>query len=136
MKTNRLSWYDHKIIVDRSIWRCGNFGKYQHGKLITKLLDNDGMMCCLGQDCLSCGIPQSYLKNVANPATIVILGGADISNKIPHLVEYGKIEITQFASDMIAINDSKNMTDSRRELELFLLAKKHRIFIQFVGEYN
>lgn len=133
MNVNHLSWYDHKIVIKRRIWRCGKSGKHRHGELQTKLLDSDGMMCCLGQDAEACGIDREKLFDREDPNEIDQVFGR-LSKKISHLIHDSTN--SKFANDMIKVNDDPYLTDARRELELFLVGKKHRVFIQFVGEYD
>ena len=136
---NRLSWFDHKIVIDRHMWRCGGFGPYHHGSMSTRMMDNHGMMCCLGKDAKDCGISQEILLASANPGLVASLT-EDAIVKIPHMLLFrdGKYDNdhSNFACEMMTINDNEKLTDSRRELELFLCAKKHRVFVQFIGEYQ
>jgi len=134
-------WFKHKLVISRSLWRCGSNGRYNHGKLMTSMIDAMGMMCCLGQDAKACGVSEANLLNRANPDSVCVKDFTE-AKKIPHLVKIDPIDgrytgsHTEFANEAISINDNESFNDRRRELELFLLGKKHGIFIQFVGEYE
>lgn len=137
----KTSWYDHIVVIDRSIWRCGRFGEHMHpsdSKDYTKMLDEHGFMCCLGQACKSGGIHNVHQYRKRNPVEVAKTAksyGQSIDS-IKYLLSEDLHKESAFAEAAIDINDDVKLSRSGRELSLFMLGKKHRVFIQFTGSYT
>lgn len=57
-----------KFVVDRSKWRCGGYAlSTQCGKGSTRLLNQEGFMCCLGHCALQLGTTQSDILDKGMP---------------------------------------------------------------------
>jgi hypothetical protein len=129
-----MSWFQQKLIIDRSIWRCGRDSRFKHGNEATALLDNQGMMCCLGQACLQLGIERRKMLKRCSPQ--------DVLKEVTYLtVEPASCSIkpvvdSRFSDEAMHVNDSEVYTRTGRELALYLVGKRHGIFIQFIGGYT
>lgn len=119
----------HKLVIDRSKWRCGDNGYFSQGKLDTRLLDEDGLMCCLGQACLQLGKDKGVLLNKYSPACVL--------NEPSYMVTqlHDKYLDSYFSNKAMEINDNETLSRTGRELALYMLGKEHGIAIKFIGEY-
>lgn len=128
------SWYDRILVIDRSIWRCGSNGKFRHGEHAT-LLHNakNGMMCCLGQACLQSGVAKEKMGRTVSPFYV-----SQFLPKYSYLLEeyFGYKTESEFSNEAMKINDEEKLSRSGRELSLFLLGKRHRIWVRFTGSYT
>jgi len=99
-----------KLTLDVAKWRCGEGGKYSLGEGPTKLLNECGYMCCLGQFALQLGYTEAEIKQRNYPADIC-------SNEIDGLIRR-KVDIyilnsvgdTDFSELAATINDDKETT--------------------------
>jgi hypothetical protein len=129
-----MTWFNRKLTIDRSIWRCGRDSRFKHGSEPTALLDKQGMMCCLGQACRQLGIEDLKLFRRCSPQ--------DAIDKVTYLTKdapsySGKPCIdNEFSDFAMGINDNQDYSRTGRELALYMLGKKHGIFIQFIGQYT
>lgn len=128
------SWYDHILVIDRAIWRCGAEGPFKHGWMNTLLHnEKDGMMCCLGQACLQSGVTKEKMGKTVSPFYVSQFLPKD-SYLLKDFLHY-KTE-SDFANQAMIINDEVKLSRSGRELSLFLLGKRHRIWVRFTGSYT
>lgn len=56
-----------KLILDYSKWRCGDDGDHSLGEGPTKLLNEYGFMCCLGQFGQQMGVPEHEMDDMGEP---------------------------------------------------------------------
>lgn len=119
-----------QLIIDRSKWRFGGpdldrmFGK-------TRLLNDEGYMCCLGFYCLQVGnMTSEDILGVPAPGNIGSYEGisklvdSDNSNSL----------LTEAAID---INDDwdKGLSNEVREEKLRYLFSSYEVDVKFVNEY-
>lgn len=131
---NPLSWYDDVLVIDRAHWRNGGMSQFHHGVGATQLLNRDGFQCCLGFAAEQLGCSRDLLLNAGMPF-FSCLAGTYLQHEDGRYKPFVyNIDSTKRAA--VIINDDPNTTRSCKELELFMLGKKHRIFVKFVGEYT
>jgi len=131
-----------KFTIDRSKWICGEhlptgvpFGLGSHGQGKTELLNQQGMMCCLGHVSLQLGMPESSLLGAARPEDVHADARLDL------LVEQrlrGRCLprrcATSLAEEAIEINDRPD-TFSNRESSLISCFANHGHELEFTGNY-
>ncbi len=126
-----------KFIIDRSKWRSGGYGINAIGKGGTKLLNNEGYMCCLGQICLQLGINESLISLKNSPEDIAIFS-IDEKNKLKEISLLNAnteiIENSKFCVNLMIANDNDTSTTSFREIELINLFDIIDVDVEFVGE--
>lgn len=123
------------FIIDRSKWRTGDNSTYQTGKGVTALKNDKGYMCCLGFVCLQSGVKEDLILNMGEPE--------EVQKEIPYLTNtlkdvegdifYGNTNLSTEAMD---INDDPYTTPVEKENKLKELFEKHKLSIEFVGEYE
>lgn len=129
MKLKKLDTY----VIDRSKWRCGSDGLFRSGKGLTKLLNAEGYMCCLGMTCQQAGVLKTDLMNKNNPG--------EINSVVPRFSTKGKIDNTvitdtKLADAAININDDSSITREERERRLKTLFGKWKLKLVFKGKYR
>lgn len=62
-----------KLVLDYSKWRSGLEGYNKLGKGETRLKNEQGFMCCLGQWCEQIGGPEINLMNITTPTNLNVL---------------------------------------------------------------
>lgn len=104
---------------------CGGNGKISI--FDSKLLNEAGEMCCLGQWCQQAGVTLDDMIDIPDPEQIesCFLNGKDI----PFLTQNGKN--TEFANRMMAINDSCEITTEEQIEKLKTLAKTQGVQLIF-----
>ncbi len=123
-------WYKHILVIEPSIWRNGFTGEFRHGGGSTLLLNPQGFMCCLGQACLALGARPAEVLGLTSPGMAVNATGIRKS----YLIDmFGNN--SEFARAAMDINDSSRTSRSGKELALFMLGKKHGIYVKFTGTY-
>lgn len=118
-----------KYIIDRSKWRCGGDGFSAKGKGVTKLLNSDGYMCCLGQTSRQEGISDSDLLNRNNPSCV----GKDVGPFATYCSKFNDYESTLLARDAIRINDNTEILNEERERRLIELFSRHDLELEFIN---
>ena len=116
------------LVIDRPKWRTGNEGLNKTGIGETKLLNEEGYMCCLGMRCYQMGVKKTDLVLANSPI--------DLSGlyTIPQLLKGGSNSIlSQMAID---INDNSITTPEEKEILITKLFAKHRITVVFKGKYK
>jgi hypothetical protein len=60
---------ENVLTIQRSKWRRGGV---EHNKRqgLTRLLNEHGLMCCLGFDALACGVPEAEVKLTSEPCDL------------------------------------------------------------------
>jgi len=98
------------LTIDRAKWRTATSGKGD-----TRLLNEEGFMCCLGFRCFQMGIPEKDLLNKLSPGQLA--ENWDIPDLINH--EFGGIYLnSDFSNDAILLNDSSSITSEEREKKI------------------
>jgi hypothetical protein len=101
-KTNNMK----QFILDYSKWRCGrDSATNKLGEGYTRLLNQEGYMCCLGQYCEQEGVDVALLKNKYAPQSLGI--------KIPLLTKDGFWE-TELSIKAMRINDNQFTTPDEK----------------------
>jgi hypothetical protein len=117
-----------ELIIDRSKWRTGgsNFN-YRFGG--TELLNDKGMMCCLGFYCLQIGNKSKQeIFEIALPETLGDYTG------IEPLVK-GSGYNSEFTEDAVSINDAESLLNEFREIQIHQHFKIINIDVKFINEY-
>lgn len=116
-----------QLILDYSKWRCGGIKIYKNslGEGLTRLENNEGFQCCLGQFSLQ-------LNNTIKNQDIINLGGPRFINKKIPLLSIklkGDYKNTMLAYKAININDSTVTTPAQKikELRKLFLTKGYTI---------
>lgn len=140
-----------KFVIDRATWRCGDKGKYQHGRLPTLLLGSDGMMCCLGHCAIQLGATPEDIDDVGEPSDIPFGKLSAFSKATPELNsdciiavattsdldnESGEYLTSELGNEAITINDDMNITREERESKLTALFARHGHELTFTGDYT
>lgn len=126
----------NEFVIDRSKWRCGNYGPNAVGFGDTELLNEEGYMCCLGQIACQLKWPKEVIRYQGEPSE------CDIEDKkvnksilTREIGGYSKIIAnSEFANEAIDINDNEDTTVKEKEKALKELAKEHGLKIKFVGK--
>jgi hypothetical protein len=115
------------LIINRAKWRTGGDSRIQTGEGSTKLLNNDGFMCCLGFRCHQMGIPKKDLLGYLSPA------GLSENWVIPDLVD--SAGDTDFTTTAVDINDDECITQEEREKEITEHFATIGVTVEFKGKY-
>lgn len=121
------------LTLDKSKWRCGgktNNSANKLGKGPTKLLNEEGFMCCLGQFALQLGATEDMIRGRAIPAHIHIsLEGlnvfTDYATHNPDERNDGCWDDTQLSCEAMKINDDIVTTVEDKISNLKVLFLKH-----------
>ena len=117
-----------QLIIDRKKWRTG--GDFFTEKGLTKLLNREGYMCCLGFYSLQIGNKtEKEILNMTCPYQVENQIG------IESLVSKNGEVNSIFAYDAIEINDNDLISNEDREQRLIELFKGEGIEISFINEY-
>jgi len=123
-----------KYVIDRSKWVCG--AKHKDVLGMSRLLNNMGRMCCLGQVCIAEGANEYQLQGVGTPLALNkqehINTGSDLNNIVPRWLVRDNMHTTE-ASEMMEVNDISGITQKERESKLKALAKKAGHTLTFKG---
>ena len=122
-----------KYIIDRSRWRWGG-PYYDEKRGYTRLLNQEGFMCCLGFLAKQCGCSAQRILNVPVPRKINWkVAGLDRKALSDLLTPDGAH--SEFSSIAIDINDAVDLSKEDREDRLIGLGKNHGIELEFISEY-
>lgn len=97
------------LTIDRSKW---NRGKKGPGACL--MLNEVGMMCCLGFDALACGLTESQIMGVGTPSMIMDAPEEYISKRST----FKEVCMNSPVGDAIRANDNELMLDSDREIRV------------------
>ena len=129
-----------KFRIDRSKWRSGgaiNAGKETVGLGKTKMLNEQGFMCCLGQCCKQMGLTDRQLENAFYPSGCG-WNKDKVEDDNPFVTVYGKevryLADTRLSSAAWEINDSLRFNTEEREEKLIDLFKEHGHELEFYGK--
>jgi len=122
------------FVIDRSKWRCGDFGQNAKGLGDTSLLNKEGYMCCLGHiarqlkwpkdKILERGCPDGVCLDSLHVNKSVLLSKDD---------DHGWFD-SDFTRLAIEINDDNDLSQKTRERRLVRLGKKYGLNITFTGK--
>lgn len=107
--------------LDVAKWRCGGDGPNRLGEGKTRMLNNEGFSCCLGQFAKQVGVAD-YLLGWGTPGDVANAKG-NIYDPIFVHEDKGLTENTTLARLLMAINDNEDtaprekITRIREELE-------------------
>ena len=119
-----------KVRIDRATWRRGDDTASGHYGP-TFLLNREGMMCCLGFDCMqNGGTTRSDIIGATGPFRT----GKRIEGLSEWNDEMSCVIVTNFSNAAMEINDSNEITEEERESLLIDLAAKHGREYEFYGE--
>ncbi len=114
------------LIIDRSKWRRGgDVYNITHGS--TALLNDHGLMCCLGFDALACGVSVRELAHIGDPAELTMMVyelppdymGSRLASVAPDDFDNAPIVLRA-----IKVNDDAQITDAEREAKLIPILKQ------------
>lgn len=120
------------LVLDTSKWRCGDCSIYEGNRLgvgHTRLLNDEGYMCCLGQFARQLSKDVSIL-NVSMPG--------DMNKKIPLLNEEIPIsggtiiKSSLFSRDCSEINDNEKTSIEQKLLALGILCLAEGIDLEVI----
>lgn len=122
-----------KFIVDRQTWYRG------HGPDNSKLLREDGMMCCLGHVSLQCGLTERKILNKTTPYRALtnegILGQKifNVPVGLDWLLNDSHDATSEIAAQMMNVNDLMDLSEELREEQLRELAAKAGHELEFIN---
>jgi hypothetical protein len=105
-----------KTVVKRSEWLRGNGGG--------RLLNDEGMKCCLGFRCEQAGIPLDNLRGKQLPYEV------KGKSKLPWWLR--SVNLEGKASQAAIANDAHSLTDEEREAEITEIFKNQGEEIEFI----
>jgi hypothetical protein len=118
----------NQLIIDRSKWRTGgNSFETKFGE--TKLLNDKGMMCCLGFFCLQIeNRTTDEILNICDPV------GLDDNIRGSNLIGDDGFN-KPWVSTAITINDDENLSNETREEIIHGLFKNQGFDLKFINDY-
>lgn len=120
------------VKINRAKWRTGGHNEGQSGEGETRLLNQEGYMCCLGFASHQIGkMAKETLEGAIMPSSL----GRVISPLVKRS-ESGKCINTRFSNECAHLNDSNSITRKQREYRLKRKFNAQGIDLQFVGKYE
>jgi hypothetical protein len=122
-----------QLVIDRSKWRTGgNILDTQFG--VTQLLNDNGMMCCLGFYCLQIGNKtENEISEIGLPESLDSCEGIEeLIEPVSDIRDFKNNDFTEIA---IYINDSEELSNEFREIQIHQHFKKINVDVKFVNEY-
>jgi hypothetical protein len=113
------------LTIKRSEWRRGGWSSETAYLGSIRLLNREGLKCCLGFDALAAGVPSELIFDRVDPESLV--GFCTIGNYIETrttLFGSGERKNNADVVDAIVINDDTMLTDAEREAKLIPVLKK------------
>jgi hypothetical protein len=102
-----------QLTIDEKKWARGNINKP------SRLLNNDGNMCCLGFLGKACKISKDILLDKEYPETLFIHGEDEYS-------KYPSLDALNIGwDDFVRVNDNRNISEDRRKEILTKMFKEH-----------
>lgn len=132
-----------QLIIDRSKWRTGgtvldaeDLKKYGP----THLLNEEGMMCCLGFYCKQIeNVPEEKLLGVALPEEVDILNSTSIlvrkKDEISNDGRGDRYINTVFTNIAVRINDDDDLSSEVREDDIAEHFKTVGVQVSFINKY-
>jgi hypothetical protein len=107
------------LTIERSKWRRGGTNSAEEMERLgeTNLLNEKGLMCCLGFDAIACGISPAHILNKPNPAGVIESYKDSVPNGYAQARLSDDISMwhTEAVSDAIRANDAFGIPDDVRE---------------------
>lgn len=100
MQETQTPEFKRTLVIDRTKWYRGLTDQY----LTPSLLDVNGTMCCLGFECIACGIPSDHLYRKGMPDELESFLDR---NRVAHLLSDSKYSSSPFAKRAADINDRR-----------------------------
>jgi transcription elongation factor Elf1 len=126
-----------EVVINRATWRTGGNSNKRTGKGDTRLLNDEGYMCCLGF------ISSCYLKTKKKNSKKTILNAYEpqcLNCLIPELNnkmdEYDQFFDTQLSDRAMKINDDIKLKPETKEKKIKELFKNSMYKLKFVGEFT
>lgn len=119
-----------KLVLDYSKWRSGLRGHNSVGLGFTKLKNEEGYMCCLGQWCQQLGVPNEELENNSEPWSLKTT--VDIS-LFTQSDNWGGLKNSKLASSAIFINDELGTSPADKINKLTTLLASHNIELEVIN---
>lgn len=129
-----------ELVIDRTKWRRGGSKRdFTDGE--TALLNNQGMMCCLGSACIASGLSRGQILGEPEPWSV--------GNLLKHRDKFGLIvDVTNLVTDedyshnynhselttrAMCINDDECLSEEMREEKLISLFAANNIALSFIN---
>jgi hypothetical protein len=113
------------LTIKRSEWRRGGWTPKESHLGSVRLLNREGLKCCLGFDALAAGVPRELIQDRVDPESLV--GICTVGNYIETrttLFNSGERKNSADVVDAIVINDDNTLTDAQRETKLIPVLKR------------
>ncbi len=122
------------LTIQRSKWRCGgseHISAHEAGRRgagVSRLLNDEGFMCCLGFDAVACGLPPTRILGVIDPESMATVSPLSVQPPLP--VRYIRRRLVKSAYSWrtydnspiirraMVINDDEGLTHAQRERKL------------------
>ncbi len=128
MNKEKLPPITQRYTIDRSKWVCGTKEQLLGH---TRMLNNIGRMCCLGQICKQMGYKDADLYSHELPSLVYEMSKKE-NYKIRVFLDDQNID-NIFSYNMAKINDEIHITQAEREKQLKRLAREQGILLTFKG---
>ncbi len=124
-----------KLILDYSKWRCGHDGPTKLGYGPTKLQNNHGYQCCLGQVSLQLeeNLTNKDILNISTPAAVGKTINSLCVKRAYNETNIFSHENTEFAYSAMLINDNLKTTPEEKISELKELFLKHNYELEVIN---
>jgi hypothetical protein len=127
-----------KVTIDRARWRTGSIGPNKTGEGHTRLLNQEGFMCCLGFCCQAAGASKDDIQSKLYPSSLANTTKSRVPS-MPSLIKYDghrdEFADLDLAVSAMEINDCKDTTPALKEQKILELFKDSEFEIEFTGEY-
>jgi hypothetical protein len=118
------------LTIDCAKWRCGDDSVRRENKLgtgPTKMLNESGHMCCLGQMSVQ-------LNKKLKPENILSTSVPESCGMYIPFLTNSSLKDTVLASEAILINDNEDTTVKEKIRRLRTLFKKKNITLRFINQ--
>ena len=123
------------LIIDRNKWRTGG-AIYDKRFGNTELLNDRGMMCCLGFYCLQIGNKSpNEISERALPESLNSDKGIEELVVLLDLSDYITLKNNTFTEAAININDNEDLSNEFREIQIQQHFKTINVDVKFINEY-
>lgn len=90
-----------------NLWRCGGEGSHRLGSGYTRMLNDEGYMCCLGQFALQAGASPAMIMDTIDPIDVATRKGVAYDHNMVVVGENGEFENSLLAQYLVELNDSE-----------------------------
>lgn len=118
------------VVIDRETWGRGNGHGYG------TLWKSDDTKCCLGFACLAVGLVKDDIYEESTPAEVnQAMNDSQIGqlSDLLNVYDFNKYTDSDISNNLMAVNDSKDITEEEREENIVDLGKKAGINFTFVN---